>query len=182
MRAFISIEPPEQIKKEIFKEFEKLESSGFVAGNFVGKNDLHLTLKFLGNISEEQIEKIKKTFSDISFPKFEIKIGEIGFFPSESYVRVIWVGLIADELKKLKETIDKNLLDIGINSDGREFSSHITVARVKKIKDKDNFLKKIKELKLKKMSFPVEKVTLMKSELTRDGPNYKVLGEFNLKK
>ena len=181
MRVFISIELPEQIRKEISKEFEKLENSGFVAGNFVNKNNIHLTLKFLGNISEEQVEKIKKKLSDISFPKFEVKIGDIGFFPSEQYVRIIWVGLLADELKKLKEIIDKNLLEIGINSDGREFSSHITVARIKKINNKDNFLKKIKELKLKKMSFTVEKVALMKSELTRDGPNYKTLGELNLK-
>ncbi len=181
MRVFISINLPEQIRKEISKEFEKLEHSGFVAGNFVNKNNIHLTLKFLGNISEELAEKIKKSLLEINLSKFEVSVGEIGFFPSEQYVRVIWVGLIADELKKLKEIIDRNLLEIGINSDGREFSSHITVARVKKIKDKDSFLKKIKELKLKKMSFPVEKISLMKSELTRDGPNYKVLGEFNLK-
>ena len=148
MRTFISIELPEQIRKEIFKEFEKLEKSGFIAGNFVNKNNLHLTLKFLGNISEELAEKIKAQLSELNFPKFEVNVGEIGFFPSEKYVRVIWVGLIAEELAKLKEIIDKKLLEIGVNSDGREFSSHVTVARIKKINDKDSFLRKIKELKL----------------------------------
>ncbi len=181
MRAFISIELPEWVKKDIFKECEKIKNSGFIAGNFVNKNNLHLTLKFLGNISEELAEKIKTKLNEIDFKKFDTQTGDIGFFPSEKYVRVIWVQLIADELKKLKDMIDKNLLEIGINSDDKDFSSHITVARVKKLKDKDSFLRKIKELHIKKMNFPIEKITFMKSELTRDGPVYKIIKEFNLK-
>lgn len=154
MRAFISIEIPEQIRKEISKEFEKLEKSGFIAGNFVNKKDIHLTLKFLGDISEELADKIKKSLLELDFAKFDVQTGEIGFFPSDKYVRVIWVGLIADELKKLRDEIDKKLREIGVNSDEKEFSSHITVARVKQIKEKDSFLKKIKELHIRKNTFP----------------------------
>ena len=51
MRTFISIELPEQVKKEIFKEFKRLENSGFVVGKFVSKDNLHLTLKFLGTLT-----------------------------------------------------------------------------------------------------------------------------------
>ena len=72
MRVFISIELPEQVKKEIFNEFKKLENSGFAVGNFVSKNNIHLTLKFLGNLSGEEVDKIKKKLSEIEFKNFNL--------------------------------------------------------------------------------------------------------------
>lgn len=180
MRTFIALELPEQVRKEIFNEFKKLENSGFIVGNFVSKDNLHLTLKFLGTMTEERIEGVKKRLSDLNFSEFEVKTGDVGYFPSERYVRVIWVDLLADEIFKLKEEIDRSLKEIGINNDNRDFKSHITSTRVKNVKDKENFLKLLKELRVKKMNFPVDKVVLIKSELTRSGPVYKILEEFKL--
>ena len=180
MRTFISLELPENIKKEIFKSFESLKNSGVAFGNFVKKDNIHLTLKFLGNISEEKIKQIEKKLSEVSFKSFDANVGEIGFFPSEKYIRIIWVDLIAKEIAQLKKIIDNKLHEIGINHDNREFSSHITVARIKKMKNKQDFFKKIKELKIKKMSFSVNSFFLIKSELRNNGPAYKVLKEFRL--
>jgi 2'-5' RNA ligase len=132
-------------------------------------------------LTEEQVEKVKEKLSEFDFSKFEVHTGEFGFFPSEKYVRVVWIDLVSDELIKLKEEIDKSLLEIGLNHDNREFSSHITGARIKNVKDKEKFLDFIKGLRVKKHSFSIEKVSFMKSELTRDGPVYKTLEEFNLK-
>lgn len=181
MRTFISIELPERIRKEIFKEFEKLRGSGFVSGNFVKKENLHLTLKFLGELSEEEISKIKEKLLEVEFSKLNLCTGEIGFFPSENYVRVLWVDLISEKTKYLKDILEEKLLEIGINKDSRPFSSHLTVVRIKTVKDKEKFLEKLKELKVKKLNFEIDKISLVKSELTKKGPVYKILEEFTLK-
>ncbi len=180
MRTFISIELPEDIKKEIFDEYKKISNYGFVVGNFVEKNNLHLTLKFLGDISEEEINKVKEKLSKIKFEKFEIKTGEIGFFPSDKYVKVIWISLDSDNIKKLKDEIETSLFELGITKEEREFSSHVTIARIKKIKDNEKFLEEIKKLHLRKKKFFVEKISLIKSELIQQGPIYKILEEFPL--
>ncbi|RLG12482.1 RNA 2',3'-cyclic phosphodiesterase [Candidatus Pacearchaeota archaeon] len=180
MRAFISIELPEKIKKEIFKEFEKLKNSKTCFGNFVKKQNLHLTLRFLGDVSEEKIKEIIKTLSEINFPEFKADLGKIGFFPSEKYIKIVWINLISEKIPKLREIINKKLYEKAINYDKKEFNSHITVARIKGIKNKDAFFKKINELNIKRMNFSIDKIFLIKSELFRDGPRYKILKEFEL--
>lgn len=178
MRTFISIELPERVKKEIFKEFEKIKTSGFVSGNFVKKENLHLTLKFLGNTSEEEIEKIKNKLSELKFSNFELATDGVGFFPSEKYVKVLWVGFISNQLKFIKDIIEEKLFEIGINKETRDFNSHVTVARIKNVKDRVKFLEKVRGTKIKKMKFEVDRISLVKSELTRKGPVYKILHEF----
>jgi 2'-5' RNA ligase len=181
MRTFIAIELPENVKKEIFRVSKKIRDSGLVSGNFVSKDNLHLTLRFLGDkMSEEKIEQVKRNFSDIILPKFKASTGKIGFFPSERYVRVIWIGLEADEISRLKGIIENKIQELGLNKETREFNSHITFARIKSVKDKEKFLKLVSELDIKKMSFEVDKISLIKSELTRDGPIYKKIAEFPL--
>jgi len=180
MRTFISIELSERIRKEIFKEFEKVRNSGFASGNFVKKENLHLTLKFLGNLSEEEIEKIKVKLAEIKLSKFELFTDGVGFFPSEKYVKVLWTKLVSNQLKFIKDIIEEKLFEIGINKETKEFNSHVTVARIKSVKDRAKFLDLVKGLQIKKMSFEVENISLVKSELTRNGPRYKILEEFKL--
>lgn len=181
MRTFISFELPEEVKAEIFKRFDNLKNSGIVIGNFVEKENLHLTLKFLGNISEEELNKIQEKLSEIDFPNFEIETGEIGFFPSNEYVKIIWVGLNSDNILKLKKIIDDKMGEIGLPLDNKKFSSHITVARIKKMKNKDEFLKRINDLNFKKYKFKANNFSLIKSELMRDGPIYKLIKKFDFK-
>ncbi|MDO8623564.1 MAG: RNA 2',3'-cyclic phosphodiesterase [archaeon] len=179
MRTFIAIELPEDIKSEIFHSFEKLEESGLV-GKFVEKNNIHLTLRFIGEVSEEKIEEIKKKLSEIKFKKFKAKIGNIGFFPDENYIRVIWIELVAKEIIELQEIIEEKCREIGIPRDNKGFASHITIARVEKIKNKSLFTEKLKTLHVKKSDFIVKDFSLIKSELKRSGSIYKNLMKFPL--
>ncbi len=178
MRTFIAIDLPEEVKAEIFHAFEKLQSSGLVSGNFVQKENLHLTLRFIGEIDEEEIIRIKRALSEIRFENFDVNLGELGFFPNDSFVKVLWVGLESDNLLPLKEKVDEVLEKIGIEKEKNPFSSHITVARVKAVKDRKKFLEKIKTIKLKKMKFSVNEISLIKSELMRGGPSYKTLARY----
>jgi len=181
MRTFIALELPEEVKKEIFKIFEDFKNSGAVVGNFVNKENIHLTLKFLGDISEEKTREIEKKLSEINFQPFSANVGEIGFFPSEEHMKVIWIGLASDKVLALKKMIDDSLDMLGLSPDNKEFSSHITVARIKNIKDEKIFFERIKKLKIRKMKVDIKHFSLIKSELRRDGPIYKIIKEFKLK-
>lgn len=181
MRCFVAIEFPEHIRAEIFHAFENLKKSGSCFGNFVEKDNLHLTLSFVGEVSEEQVGEIKKVLKRIDFRKFPIEIGNLGFFPNESFVKIVWLDVLSNEILSLKKEIEKKLIKEGFSFKEIEFVPHLTVARIKGIKDKKKFHEEIEKIKLGKMFFIAEDFCLMKSVLKNDGPEYKVLERFDMR-
>jgi 2'-5' RNA ligase len=133
MRIFISLELPETLKAKIFHNFEKLKNSGTCSGNFVSKNNLHITLRFLGELSEDKIEELIKVFSNFSSSSFEISLGKKGYFPDKDYIRVLWLSLISDKLTDFFSKIEEVLQNLGYEKE-KDFVFHLTVARIKSIK------------------------------------------------
>lgn len=172
MRAFISIDIAKEVKEEIKKIQDTLP-------DFIGKKtefeNLHLTLKFLGEINENKVMEVKKRLRDVKIPAFEGEIDDIGIF-SESFIRIVWLHLRgAEELQKEIDDVLKGLFE-----KERRFMSHMTIARVKKIKDKEEFLEKIRKIKIPKIKFEIRGFKLKKSELFPQGPKYTILEEYSL--
>jgi len=171
-RVFISIDMPENVKKEILKIQGQLPK-------FIGKcielENLHLTLKFLGEVDKEKIERIRKRLGEIKFHKFETEIDLIGVF-SEKFIRIIWLHLT--NCNALQKEIDERLKDL-FEKENR-FMSHLTIARIKNISNRKEFSKKLKEIKIPKIKFIVKNFKLKKSILTTKGPTYETLEEYNL--
>lgn len=178
MRCFIAIDLPREVKESIFHEFNQIKSENLVVGNFVPKENLHLTLKFLGEATNENVEKIKKELSQIKFQKFGCKLGKAGFFGNEKNIRTIWVDVISPELNHLYKLINKSTIKIQSKD---EFVSHITVARVKKTQNSKELINELRKINFKDADFEVKEFILMKSELMPTGPKYKVLDRFELK-
>jgi 2'-5' RNA ligase len=171
MRVFISINIPEEIRKEI-KKIQNLLPE--FSGKKTELENLHLTLKFLGEIEEKKIEKIKEKLRKIKIEKFKTEIDGIGVF-SEEFIRIVWLHMKdCDNLQKQIDNTLKNLF-----KSEKRFMSHLTIARVKKC-DKKKFLQDLEKIKIEKIRFIVDKFYLMKSELTAEGPRYSVLEEYNL--
>ena len=173
-RCFISIELPEEVKKDIVKIQEELPE-------FYGKKteleNLHLTLKFLGEIDYDKIEKVKDKLKNINIGKINCSIDSLGFF-SPNYIKIIWVHLNGcDEIQK---EVDESLKDIF----GKEkrFMSHITIARVKSVKDKKKFMEELKKIKFEEINFCTDRVYLMESVLKQKGPEYKIIECFYTEK
>ncbi len=174
MRVFISIELPEGIIREIKKIQEKLPE---FSGKKTELENLHLTLKFLGEISKEKVEEIRKRLGKINLNKINCEIDNLGFF-SPSFIRIIWVHLKwAEELQK---AVDKSLS--GLFEKEERFMGHITIARVKNIKNKKKFIEELGKINFKKMNFVVDRFYLKESVLKPEGPEYKIIEEFILKK
>lgn len=173
MRAFIAIDIPENVKKEIVKIQNKLPE---FAGKKTEKENLHLTLKFLGEIDEAKIEKIKQKLKDIKIRGFEAELTKIGFFDKQKN-GIIWIHMANCE--KLQKEIDEKLS--GLFEKEKRFMPHLTIARVKKIKNKKIFLEELNNLNLEKIKVPVNNFVLKKSVLTEKKPVYENIEIYNLK-
>ncbi|MBW2981384.1 RNA 2',3'-cyclic phosphodiesterase [Candidatus Woesearchaeota archaeon] len=141
----------------------------------------HLTLKFLGETDKK--EEIIKALEKIDFKTFRLKTTKIGVFPSESYIRVIWLGLEdSTDLNNLQENIEKALEEFNFKKD-HDFKAHITLARIKFIRqeDKKDFVESLKEIKFAEKEFEINEFKLIKSELTKQGPIYEDIAEFRAK-
>ena len=182
MRCFISVELPENVRSQIFHSFEKLKNSHTCFGNFVKKENLHLTLKFLGNLSSEELEKVKNILKKIDFRQFPVETQGVGFFPNENYVKTIWLEMVSPDFEFLKDEIDNRLRNLRFNNKEKNFSAHLTIARIKGMINKEEFLKKVKEVSPKKMFFIADQFSLIKSILKRKGPEYKVLQSFPMRR
>lgn len=174
MRVFVAVELPEKIKnklREVQEDFVRL-------ANITLAKEFHLTLKFLGEISPVKAERAKERLSSIGFKEFELYLSKLGVFPNRKFIRVLWIGVKPDKkIKKLQESVDNRLIDL-FGADKR-FKGHITLGRVKSIKDKDAFLKNLDSVDIKD-SFSVKRFCLIKSELTAEGPKYEILGKYGL--
>jgi len=161
MRLFIAVDIPQNFNsylKSIQKNF------GMEKGIKL-TNQFHITLKFLGEISPEYI---KENLKQIKFKPFKLTLDNVGFFPSENYIKVVWLGVKNNPyILSLQKKVDE--ITNNIKSD-HEFHPHITLARVKFISDREKFIKDISEIKIKNYEFEVDKFTLYKSDLTREGP------------
>lgn len=172
MRCFISIDLPKEIQKEVEKIQKVLP--GF-KGKLTEPENLHLTLKFLGEIDEEHLVEIKRRLNEIRFKKFEIEISQIGVF-SPNHIRIVWLHL--SNCEKLQKLVDEKLE--GLFKKEHRFMSHLTIARVKGIKNKRYFLGELKKIKIPKgLKFTIKEFVLKKSTLTPEGPLYEDLETFS---
>ncbi len=152
---------------------------------WVEKNNLHLTMEFLGYISLEQTELIKLILKKISsrHSPFIIKLSSnIGIFPTCQMPRIIWVGIKegVNQLNELYNSIENNLSNKGFPRENKEFSSHITIGRVKFIRDTTNFIKILKSIEVNNFSQEVGSIDLMESKLTPNGPIYNITAKLPL--
>lgn len=187
MRVFIAIEIAEQIKEKIICVQNKLKASNILA-NWTKKENFHLTLKFLGEISETQLISVIKITEETSskLMSFYFEIGEIGVFPHINHPQVIWVGILQgnEKILEYQNLLNTNLAKLGFEKEKRKFHPHFTLARIKSSKNLAKLITIIEDISPKillgKMKFSVIKI--MQSTLTPTGSIYTVLKEVELKK
>lgn len=186
-RSFIAIALNENLHKELESLQAKLKTADADV-KWVKPENIHLTLKFLGNITDEQIEKVKNSLKKIAtnFQSYQIHLKEIGAFPKISYPRVIWVGMDegAKTTNKIYQSIEEELTKKGFEKEKRPLSPHLTLGRVRSGKNRQNLIRVIE--KEKDFSSPskllVEEIVLFKSTLTPKGSIYEPIFKGSLVK
>lgn len=184
MRTFLAVEIEPYIKNKIEESQEIIADSESSNIKFVEVENIHLTLKFFGEIDEDKLEQITDILNKTlkNYKEYTIKVVNIGAFPNIYNPRVIWTG-IKDKNNttiKLIEDLDKKFNKIGFKKE-KNYVPHITIGRVKNISDKEKLSQTLKNLKKKyhgKME--VKKIYIKSSTLTPSGPIYQNIKEFDL--
>ncbi len=184
MRLFIAVELPEHVREEIARVQDRLKITKDKI-KWVDPSSIHITLKFLGEVGEEKIEKIFQVIEQITakIGPFTLKIEGTGAFPNFASPRVIWMGAKdASSLIYLAAELENALEKKGFSREKRKWVPHLTVGRVKTLKEKD----KLKEVVLREEGsrvgeMEVKYVTLMQSQLTPKGPIYTPIKRFLLR-
>ncbi len=175
-RCFIALDLPKEMISELKKIQEELRKQNLFIGKFTEENNMHLTLKFLGSIQNDTVTKVKDRLNGIKLNSFEADIDELGIF-SEEFIRIIWVKLNGNEVFELQKQIDDKLIDFFPKEE--RFMSHITIARVKNIKDKQPLFDALKKIKMN-IKWQIKSFSLIRSVLVPSGPIYEVIKRYEL--
>lgn len=180
-RLFVAIPVSDEIRQAIGPVAESIVNTG-VALRLVSLENLHFTLKFLGDVDESRIPEIEDKLQDIAgnTKRFMIKVKNVGVFPSLEKINVVWLGVEDDSLVSLMKKINQELNYIK-PQDHKEEVAHLTIARIKTGKNKGNLLEFLKSIKDKEFGeMEADRMILYESELLPEGQVHKVVKEFQL--
>jgi RNA 2',3'-cyclic 3'-phosphodiesterase len=183
IRAFIAIELPSEIKSILSNVQSQLKKVGSNTVKWVDPVNIHLTLKFLGDISTAQIDPVHSALQSAAQTAhpFRLAVQSAGAFPGLNRVQVIWIGLQGEleTLTNLQRALDAQLSQLGFSPEKRPFSPHLTIGRVREtatLIERQNIAQSLSQLKLQTgVSFGVNSINLMQSRLLPAGPIYTCL-------
>jgi 2'-5' RNA ligase len=183
MRTFIAIELPERVKKNIeLAQAPLKKTNAFVS--WVKPGNIHITLKFLGEVPEEKINDVslatEKALEGIK--KFRMSLKGMGAFPDFRRPRVIWIGAEngEKELSYLAGRVEEEMEKIGFPKENRKFSAHFTIGRVKSPKNIETLMELVKSSDFLTDEIEVNEVVMMRSQLHPAGAIYTPLKKIQL--
>ena len=176
VRTFIAIEIPENILSDIRELQQNLRHFG-IDIRWIRPENIHLTLKFLGDVPAANIDGIFRAISKAAekVSSISLKAKGIGMFPGIKHPRVLWVGLDGqlDDLMRLQKTVDANLKDMGFPLERRPFKGHLTIGRIKVKLNTKTFGDALTTFgNFETQTFTADKITVFKSELKPQGAVY----------
>lgn len=158
MRLFVALDLGKEIEKECKRLQELLPEEGIIK-----TKRYHLTIAFLGEVQSTVMEKVQSSLLTISQKKFILQTTSLGVFPSQNNIRVIWLGINnSPELYALQKSIGDVLKPLHFSLE-RDFHPHITLARVKFVKQKNKILEKMKVISATRITTTVTSFILFES-------------------
>ena len=175
-RLFVAIRPPRPIREQLLAIMQ-----GIRGARWQHDGQLHLTLRFIGEVDRHLAEDIAMGLDAVESPAFEIRLDGIGFFERKGRPSALWAGIAAsDPLKKLRDSIESRFRQVGIEPEHRAFLPHITIARLNASTGPiDGFLEH--HAGLVSPPFPIEHFDLFESSLGRAGAHYESVARYPLR-
>lgn len=184
LRCFVAVNLPSAIKEKLGHIQEELRRSQADV-SWVKPQNIHLTLKFLGEIGEKRVERVKEVLAKAvqGIGSFSLGLESLGVFPNLKSPRVVWVGVkeTPAALVELQKAVEDGLAQIGFPKEKRKFSPHFTLGRVRSPRNLEALKNALAEVKAQRLEeFRVESLELMRSQLSPQGSQYSVLEKFLL--
>jgi 2'-5' RNA ligase len=179
-RLFIGVLVPalKEKSQKIKEEMSRLQ----VEGKWVEPENLHFTLRFLGEIEEFKVNQIKQSLKLKlkGAKKIPTRYKGLGVFPNGEKPRVLWIGVESEGLAEIKKRVDQALTPFGFIPE-KNYTPHVTLLRIKKLRRSTKFKQLLFRLKEELFLEQTEtKVALIESKLSSEGPTYTVVEEFKL--
>ena len=175
MRCFVAVDLDPQLRRTVDKL--QAELSGLDT-KLIKPENLHFTMKFLGEVDEGTVNKVKIILNDVAsrYKPFSVTLKGVGVFPSEKFVRVVWIG--AAQLSDLQNEINETLSPLFKKE---KPAPHLTIARVRSQKYLTKIIAFIKNHRNEEIgTMYISELKLKKSTLTLEGPVYEALAVFKL--
>jgi 2'-5' RNA ligase len=185
IRCFVAVNIDEGMKRDLYTATQRLREIRCDV-KWVSPENMHITIKFLGDTPEDLVPEISGRLSGTasSHMPFTIRFRSAGVFPDRRRPRVVWIDMSGtDEIVKLQKEVEESLATLGYNKEKRAFSPHLTIGRVRAPQGSDFLVRGVETLKEKDFGIiQVEKISLMRSDLSPAGAKYMSVGEFYLGK
>ena len=181
IRAFIAVVPPDDILDSMQKFLTRLRP--LADYKWVNRPQLHLTLRFLGEISREVFSDIESKLEGLRTAPFKISLDQSGAFPHFSRARVLWISgkTGSEELKQLAEKTEQIAVSAGLTPENKKFSPHLTIARIRiESNIPEDLTQAMKDTPI--FSWQCTDLILMQSQLTPQGPIYTPAKRYLLQK
>lgn len=184
-RLFVAIELPANLRKRIINHIDRLRSSiPDVRASWSREENLHLTLKFLGDTSVAKVEALSQAVRRAanSANPFEIVIAGCGAFPPKGQPRVLWVGIDdpSGQLALLNRALENEYEKAGYPREPRPFHPHLTIARIRQPKGSRQLAERHKEIGLNREFVGVSEISVFRSELRSEGSRHTVISRHSL--
>ncbi|MEX2450650.1 MAG: RNA 2',3'-cyclic phosphodiesterase [Rhodospirillales bacterium] len=177
MRLFIGLALPREVRLAL-----AAVQYGLPGARWVKPESLHMTLRFLGDVDRGQAEDIDSALADIVLPSFDLECSGLGCFETKGKVRALWTQVSKScALKRLQEKLESAVVRTGFEPERRKFKPHVTLARFKNGSSNERigmFLENHNTLHVG--PFTVDRFTLFRSHLGREGSVYESLVEYPL--
>src|SRR5208283_608918 len=181
IRSFIAFDMENELVLNRLAQAQKLLVETGADLRLVEPQNIHITMRFLGSISPDMVDKVYEAMKKVKFTPFNTQLRGLGVFPSLNYPRVVWAGMTegVEQLKSIFSQLEPQIRALGFASDAYGFSPHLTIARVKSGANKQ----RLAELVTKKADYEfgaikAECLRLKKSQLSSKGPAYSTLREY----
>lgn len=180
IRSFIAFDIDSE---RVLRRFSEVQATLAKTGadlKLVEPKNIHITMRFLGDISANRVDQIYEALARVDFTSFDVEIRGLGAFPNLRYARVVWAGIRkgSEELRRVFNQFEPSLRELGFKPDSKGFSAHLTLARVKSGRNKAELARCVTNLV--DCEFGVVKaecLRLKRSVLTPRGPIYSTLKE-----
>jgi 2'-5' RNA ligase len=180
IRSFVAFDIDNELVVRRLSEVQGMLVNTDADLKLVKPQNIHVTMRFLGNISLSMADLIHEEMKQIFFSSFTIELRGLGAFPSLRYVRVVWAGIRkgANELANVFDQLEPRLRRLGFKPDPKGFSPHLTIARVRTGRHKAELIRCVEDLSDYKFGvIKADSLRLKKSVLTPKGPIYTTLRE-----
>ena len=184
MRLFVSVDLPDDLASAVADAQEPFRDAAGLS--FTDPTQAHVTLKFLGETPRSRVgrveDAVREAVSEAGVAPFEATYGGLGAFPSEEYIRVVWLGVRegGEEMARLQAAIEERLVSLWFDPEDHDFTPHVTLARMEHAGGKALVQSVLREADPTVGTTTVEEVRLTESELGPDGPEYSTVERFPL--